>query len=281
MSAGLVPEQKMARTHPGGTIFTVLHVWFCISVGLCRVSSCIDRSRYSCMQPRMVAQWREIWSAVDGTTDPLAPFGLVTIAPSGSEGNDNKLSAFRWAQTASYGVLPNPAMPRTYVAQAYDLNDPWAGTNHNEFDLTSKTVCSLNASLPYSCAWRGTNGTSEPPPCCKCGPDFASKRCVWNISEWNRDLAPLAPLIRNSTATPQFMGSLHPRLKEPVGRRLATGLVALNYNGSGTITGPTIAGCKYDLGQHTITVQVRTCQHCSIEYSSAFVTTLCVFHGTV
>ena len=233
------------------------------------------------MQPRMVAQWREIWSAVDGTTDPLAPFGLVTIAPSGSEGNDDKLSAFRWAQTASYGVLPNPAMPRTYVAQAYDLNDPWAGTNHNEFDLTSKTVCSLNASLPYSCAWRGTNGTSEPPPCCKCGPDFASKRCVWNISEWNRDLAPLAPLIRNSTATPQFMGSLHPRLKEPVGRRLATGLVALNYNGSGTITGPTIAGCKYDLGQHTITVQVRTCQHCSREYSSGFVTTRCVLHGTV
>ena len=77
------------------------------------------------MQPRMVAAWREIWSVADGTTDPLAPFGLVTIAPSGAEGAGDHLSAFRWAQTANYGVLPNPAMPRTFVAQAYDLNDPW------------------------------------------------------------------------------------------------------------------------------------------------------------
>lgn len=72
------------------------------------------------MQPRMVSAWREIWSTVDGTTDPVAPFGLVTIAPSGSEGAGHHLSAFRWAQTANYGVLPNPTMPRTYVAQAYE-----------------------------------------------------------------------------------------------------------------------------------------------------------------
>jgi hypothetical protein len=80
---------------------------------------------YSCMQARMVAAWRKIWSVSAGTTEPLAPFGLVTIAPSGSEGHGKYLSAFRWAQTANYGVLPNPAMPRTFVAQAYDLNDPW------------------------------------------------------------------------------------------------------------------------------------------------------------
>ena len=74
---------------------------------------------YGCMQPRMVAAWRDVWSAVEGTTDPTAPFGVVTIAPSGAEGAGNHLSAFRWAQTANYGVLPNPAMPNTYVAQAY------------------------------------------------------------------------------------------------------------------------------------------------------------------
>ena len=80
-----------------------------------------DSVGYGCMQPRMVEAWREIWSAVDGTTDPVAPFGLVTIAPSGSEGAGYHLSAFRWSQTANYGVLPNAAMPQTYVAQAYDL----------------------------------------------------------------------------------------------------------------------------------------------------------------
>jgi hypothetical protein len=80
-----------------------------------------DDVGYGCMQQRMVEAWREIWSVVDGTTDRLAPFGLVTIAPSGSEGAGYHLSAFRWSQTANYGVLPNPVMPATYVAQAYDL----------------------------------------------------------------------------------------------------------------------------------------------------------------
>ena len=74
------------------------------------------------MMPKMVSAWREIWSATPGTTPPDAPFGIVTIAPSGSEGASEHLSAFRWAQTANYGVLPNPIMPRTFVAQTYDLN---------------------------------------------------------------------------------------------------------------------------------------------------------------
>jgi hypothetical protein len=65
----------------------------------------------------------------------------------------------------------------------------------------------------------------------------------------------LATLARNSSATPQFMGSLHPRLKEPVGRRLATALVALHYGGNGTVTGPTVAGCTVD--QTSLTIVVR------------------------
>ena len=52
-----------------------------------------------------------------GTTDPVAPFGLVTLAPSGSEGG-NDIGTMRWAQTAGYGVVPNPAMPNTFLAQA-------------------------------------------------------------------------------------------------------------------------------------------------------------------
>ena len=200
------------------------------------------------MQPRMVEAWRDIWSQEEGTTDPTAPFGLVTIAPSGSEGGGEHLSAFRWAQTANYGVLPNSAMPNTFLAQAYDLNDPWASFGSHD------SICSTNASLPKSCTYTN-NGTQLPAPCCECGPAMASSRCVWNTTNWNRDLAPLAPLARNSTDTPQFMGSIHPRLKEPVGRRLAASLVSLQYGGNGTVTGPTIAGCTYDADDHVITVQ--------------------------
>ena len=31
----------------------------------------------------------------------------------------------RWAQTAGYGMAPNPALPNVFLAQAYDLNDPY------------------------------------------------------------------------------------------------------------------------------------------------------------
>lgn len=35
---------------------------------------------YACMFPAMIQKWREVWSAVPGTTDPMAPFGFVTLA---------------------------------------------------------------------------------------------------------------------------------------------------------------------------------------------------------
>ena len=43
-------------------------------------------SGYSCLMEKLVSSWRTQWSANAGTTDPNAPFGLVTLAPSGSEG---------------------------------------------------------------------------------------------------------------------------------------------------------------------------------------------------
>jgi hypothetical protein len=73
-------------------------------------------SGYSCLMEKLVSSWRTQWSAEPGTTDPNAPFGVVTLAPSVGEGGAD-LPSMRWAQTASYGVLPNPAMPNTFVAQ--------------------------------------------------------------------------------------------------------------------------------------------------------------------
>eukprot|EP00040_Diaphanoeca_grandis_P030561 m.180807 g.180807 ORF g.180807 m.180807 type:complete len:694 (-) comp32036_c8_seq1:248-2329(-) len=204
---------------------------------------------YGCMMQRMVAEWREIWSAVPNTTHALAPFGIVTIAPSGSEGASEHMSAFRWAQTANYGTLPNPALPNTFLAQTYDLNEPWANVGQQ--------VCSSNSSIRFSCTWNGSS--TGPSPCCHCGdPKLASPKCVWDVSLWNKDLAPIAPLIKNSTATPQFMGSIHPRLKRPVGRRLAVALVGLAYGGTKPLTGPTISGCDLNTGNHSLVVKFNT-----------------------
>ena len=66
--------------------------------------------------PAMVDLWRKTWSKTPGTTDPLAPFGIVTLASGGSEGGAD-IGGMRWSQTANYGVNPNPAMPATFVAQ--------------------------------------------------------------------------------------------------------------------------------------------------------------------
>ncbi len=86
-----------------------------------------QKTGYACLMEALVKQWRMLWSATAGTTEADAPFGFVTLAPSGGEGGSD-IGTMRWAQTASYGVAPNPALPRTFVAQAYDLNDPY----HND-----------------------------------------------------------------------------------------------------------------------------------------------------
>ena len=44
------------------------------------------------------------------------------LASSGSEGGPN-MGAMRYAQTANYGVLPNPSMPNTFVAQVKRRHD--------------------------------------------------------------------------------------------------------------------------------------------------------------
>lgn len=82
---------------------------------------------YACFQKVLVSGWRKVWSETVGTTDPMAPFGIVTLASSGSEGGPN-MGPMRYAQTASYGVLPGPqgsGMENTFLAQAYDLDDEW------------------------------------------------------------------------------------------------------------------------------------------------------------
>ena len=64
---------------------------------------------YGCMLPAMVDLWRKSWSAESGTTDPMAPFGVVSLASGGSEGGAD-IGGMRWSQTSNFGTLPSPAM---------------------------------------------------------------------------------------------------------------------------------------------------------------------------
>ena len=72
-------------------------------------------SGYACLMQKLVSQWRQLWSSAEpGTTAADAPFGIVTLAPSGTEGGSD-IGTMRLAQTASYGFAPNPARPRIGV----------------------------------------------------------------------------------------------------------------------------------------------------------------------
>eukprot|EP01060_Flectonema_neradi_P032102 TRINITY_DN5040_c0_g2_i2.p1 TRINITY_DN5040_c0_g2~~TRINITY_DN5040_c0_g2_i2.p1 ORF type:complete len:610 (+),score=126.46 TRINITY_DN5040_c0_g2_i2:77-1906(+) len=87
---------------------------------------------YACEVPNMIAEWRATLSKEPNTTSPEAPFGLVTLAPTGSEGHPD-MGGMYAAQMGSYGNVPNAAMPNTFLAHAFDLGDPWSNTTcyHN------------------------------------------------------------------------------------------------------------------------------------------------------
>ena len=149
------------------------------------------------MMPRLVELWRREWSKVPNTTDPLFPFGLVTLSTSDSE-SAGDIGSFRFAQTGSWGVLPNPDMPRTWTAQAYDLADPWIFCEDNP---PTKTCPGCDTTDPkYNCS------------------------------------------------APNEGPEIHPRLKVPVGQRLAAGALVTAYGFDGPVTGPTISGCTYSAG---------------------------------
>eukprot|EP01079_Euglenida_sp_SAG-EU17-18_P002619 gene2619-3312_t len=160
---------------------------------------------YSCLMQALVSQWRALWSVTPGTTDSEAPFGVVTLATTGSEGASGlALGSMRLAQTAGYG--------------AYDLDDEWQ---------------SLSGGGP--CMSYGYNQSSPYHACC--GPDQNASLCT---PTWQQTCKNMCAAIEG---THEFMGGLHPRSKRPVGQRLATAAANLVYGGKGAYTGPTLSGC--------------------------------------
>jgi sialate O-acetylesterase len=157
-----------------------------------------ENAGYACLMPGLVRSFREAWSATPGTTDPNAPFGIVTLSTADSEGAAD-IASFRFAQAASYFAVPNPALPNSFLAHAYDLADVWGDD---------------------------------------CGDQPQTKKCQ-NCDTTDPDYNCLQQF---------YMGpSIHPRLKKPVGQRLAAAGLPLIYpeaGFAGPITGPTLSGCS-------------------------------------
>ena len=156
------------------------------------------RTGYACQQWSLVNGWRRQWSVEPGTTAADFPFGIVSLAAGTSEGHSNSMAAFRLAQTASYGVLPGPAgsgMERTFIAQAYDAADPgdrkrpYQSADHNDNILT-RTGPPAQVDAPYQSDY-----------------DMPFPGRAGNTAGGVQRF------------TQQYMGGLHPRTKQTVGRR--------------------------------------------------------------
>jgi hypothetical protein len=123
----------------------------------------------------------------------------------------------RQAQTANYGTCPNEAMPNTFLAQAYDLDDPWGDKSCYGY-----ACCRFATWYNFTTCNRSTYASGIPAtPTSNICDDY----CV----------------ALEGTAV--YMGGIHPRNKQPVGSRLAIAAHAIVYNGTGPSAGPTIESC--------------------------------------
>lgn len=156
-----------------------------------------------------------------GTTDPLAPFGVVTLAPSGGEGGAD-IQTMRWAQTASYGVLPNSALPKTFVAQAYDLNDPFSNIT-----CYKKQCCDQHFNMSV-CTRGAANAFEDCKEYCAAGDATGFYMYVCHIS--------FAQLQLHITRIVRRRGPIHPRAKKSVGVRLAQGAAVTAYGSTGPVS---------------------------------------------
>ena len=193
---------------------------------------------YGCELPALIRIWRDRWAPV--LPSPLAPFGIATQFPAAGWFGARDFGGMRWAQTGNYGVTPNPAMPHTFSAQAYDLPDPWA----------VNASCSAWKCCPNPAQTRAQN------PRAQASPSLFYDRAVC----LQHTVSIGGPSVCDAYCEAQRMvpdagGALHSRLKRPIGHRLAIAANVEVYGGSGAATGPVVAGCTVDTAQQRLVVR--------------------------
>ena len=108
------------------------------------------------------------------------------------------------------------------VYTAYDLGDPWQS----------------NACVQWGC--------------CSQSKSYNATTCAANQDGGKCGDACLA-----MTNTSYYMGPIHPRIKKPVGERLALAAMGVAFDGKKPYAGPTISGCTYG-GAKTLTVEYNS-----------------------
>lgn len=195
---------------------------------------------YACMLSQMANGWVDLFSSsTRGGTSSTAPFGVVTLADGGWEGNPANAGKIHWAETLNYGTLPSPRLRNGFVATAHDIGDPW-----NEQGCRAKGCCrdDVPPNLTAGCL-----SAAEPIPYA-----LAEARYDDKTHSWVNGKPPLWP------STPGLMSSVHPRTKKYVGDRLAAAAWYGDAYGhmDKPAVGPVLSGCT--LSGSTITLTFNT-----------------------
>ena len=193
---------------------------------------------YNCLLPVLVDNWRTTFSS-SGATAPDFPVGIVSLhAWCGEEeancvsgkARTNSVSQVRWAETADAGRLPNPRLPNTFTAMAYDLPDPRVGY---QYYVSGKLEPGQKY---YNCSASHGNGNGA----------GGYPNAEYHSEEECEAHPPPLPK--------PLMGNIHPRNKRRLGRRLAQAAKAIVYgHDEVAFTGPVLAGCSFEKG--TLTLQ--------------------------
>jgi len=185
-----------------------------VDVGTKACGNVLNNTGYACSQKNLVQTWRQQWSITPSTTFKMFPIGIVSLAAGTSEGNSMNMANFRLAQTASYGILPGPdgsGMENTFIAQAYDAGDP-GFRQAGSLGQGPKAIVDSPYQAFYDNPYPGRVGYSG---------------------------------NGHQLFTEQYMGGLHPRAKQTIGRRLALGAANIAYGDKDvSYTGPVLKNCS-------------------------------------
>jgi hypothetical protein len=183
---------------------------------------------YACMLGQMGRGWIKAFSDASGAgtgTAADAPFGVVTLADGGWEGNPANAGPIHWAETTNYGTLPSPSLPSGFVATAHDVGDPW-----NSQACTRAGCCN---------DWQAPNISNG----CSGDTRWMVKMSSYDSRHggWKDGHVPIYP------GTSHLMSSVHPRTKKFVGERLAQAAwagAAYGHASAGAAVGPVLSGCS-------------------------------------
>ncbi|XP_034459258.1 sialate O-acetylesterase [Hippoglossus hippoglossus] len=87
----------------------------------------LNQDEYNCSFPAMIDDWRMAFhQGSGGQTAADFPFGFVQLSTYLKTSTSDAFPNIRWHQTADVGFVPNPRMPRTFMAVALDLPDEFS-----------------------------------------------------------------------------------------------------------------------------------------------------------